>query len=384
MSPGSARHFTSQPACLAASSKTPSSLPKKSRAATKTIDPEAQRSSSQLAFPRGTGSRVATSSTLPREGQRVSRSSSSSNKRSERDGSRQRSFSRSGSSFGNNAITKDPGSRGGIDGVNGGSRPRSVPSAKSGGVPEPSPAYLEQAHCGSQRLDTAQPLLIVVDLNGTLLFRPDGLHQPKHFVRRPHAFVFMDYMIKNFWVVVWSSARPDNVASMCRSLLRDQAMQSVVAVWDRSRFGLTPTDYNKRVQCYKRLTLLWEDPAVAASHPQYSTGGRWSQANTVLIDDSPEKARSEPYNSITVPEFVNQPGLYDNILPRVHDYLNELCFQSDVSAFMRANPFTLITDTDGVEEPADSLASLYAKKQKKREKAAARKEARNQPDQTAN
>ncbi|CAK7217897.1 hypothetical protein SBRCBS47491_003320 [Sporothrix bragantina] len=256
----------------------------------------------------------------------------------------------------------------------------SMPSAESGGVPEPSPAYLEQAGLDSQHVDTAQPLLIVVDLNGTLLHRPDGFRNPKLFVRRPHAFVFMDYMIKNFWVVVWSSARPDNVTHMCRNLLQDEAMQSLVAVWDRSRFGLTPADYNTRVQCYKRLTLLWEDPAVSQSHPQYKIGGRWSQANTVLIDDSTEKARSEPFNAITVPEFANQPGLYDNILPRVHDYLNELCFQSDVSAFMRVNPFTLVSDANTVEKPADSLAAVYAKKQKKRDKAAARRQALDQQD----
>ena len=251
-----------------------------------------------------------------------------------------------------------------------------MPSAASGGVPDPSPAYLAQASLDSQRLDTAQPLLIVVDLNGTLLHRPDGFRNPRLFVRRPHAFVFMDYMIKNFWVVVWSSARPDNVAHMCRNLLSGGAMQNLVAVWDRSRFGLTPADYGARVQCYKRLTLLWDDPAVAASHPHFSSGGRWSQANTVLIDDSTEKARSEPYNAITVPEFANQPGLYDNILPRVHDYLNELCFQSDVSAYMRVNPFKLVTDADDAEKPAGSLAAAYKAKQKKRDKAEARKQTR--------
>ncbi|CAK7567408.1 MAG: hypothetical protein SEPTF4163_005372 [Sporothrix epigloea] len=257
-----------------------------------------------------------------------------------------------------------------------------APSAASGGVPNPTPAYLEQANCGSQLLDKAQPLLIVVDLNGTLLHRPNGQRNPKLFVRRPHAFAFMNYMIKNFWVVIWSSARPENVAHMCSNLLHNEAMQDVVAVWDRSRFGLAPADYNMRVQCYKRLRLLWEDPIVAASHPQYSIGGRWSQANTVLIDDSAEKARSEPFNAITVPEFSNQPGLYDNILPQVHDYLNELCFQSDVSSFMRANPLTLTTDAESIHKPANCMAAVYAKKQKKRDKAEARRQTRAQQNQT--
>ncbi|CAK7204148.1 hypothetical protein SEUCBS139899_006902 [Sporothrix eucalyptigena] len=252
----------------------------------------------------------------------------------------------------------------------------SAPSAASGGVPEPSAEYLAQAALDSKRLEQAQPMLIVVDLNGTILHRPHGVKRPKIFVHRPHAFAFLDYMVKNFWVVVWSSARPDNVKYMCRMLLPTQTLDNVVAVWDRSHFGLTQKDYNSRTQCYKRLTKLWDNPDVARSHPQYSTGGRWSQANTVLIDDSIEKARSEPYNAITVPEFDDTPDLYDMILPQVHDYIHELCYQSDVSAYIRVKPFEPVTDQDSKKTPPKSSATLYARKHKKRAKAKARKEAK--------
>ncbi len=217
-----------------------------------------------------------------------------------------------------------------------------VPSTESGGIPEPTAEYLKQAEeTEPTRLTEAQPLLLVIDLNGTLLHRPNRQRAPKEFVGRPHAEAFLNYCIKHFWVVIWSSAQPDNVRVMCSKLTTPAAMEGLVAVWGRDRFGLTPDDYRKRVQCYKRLSSLWANPAVAQSHPQYTEGGRWSQANTVLIDDSSEKARSEPFNLLLVPEFAEkgEHAAHGDILPDVHDYLNELCFVSDVSAYVRANAF---------------------------------------------
>lgn len=246
--------------------------------------------------------------------------------------------------------------------------PICAPSEESGGVPDASAEYLRQAAVPSTRLDTAQPLLVVVDLNGTLLHRPDGWRNPKKFVRRPYAALFLSYFVKTFWVVFWSSARPENVTHLCRSLITAEAMQKVVSIWDRSKFGLTKEDYYKRVQCYKRLTSLWADPEVARSHPTYSEGGRWSQANTVLIDDSPEKARTEPFNVISVPEFLGKDDVYEAILPRVHDYVNELCFESDVSAYMKAIPFVVRTDIEAVETPSERFDSFYHAKQKKRDR----------------
>ncbi|KAK2069616.1 hypothetical protein P8C59_004176, partial [Phyllachora maydis] len=92
---------------------------------------------------------------------------------------------------------------------------------------------------------------------------------------------------------------------------------------------------------YKRLSALWNCPDVAASYPAPpGRGGRWDQGNTVLVDDSPEKARSEPYNAITIPAFLGggEPERRA-VLPLVHDYLNTLACQVDVSRYMRMHPF---------------------------------------------
>ncbi|KAK2602614.1 hypothetical protein N8I77_009132 [Diaporthe amygdali] len=218
-----------------------------------------------------------------------------------------------------------------------------APSAASGGVPDPTPLYLARASFLPKRRPEPGPLLVVIDLNGTLLHRPDR-RKPHNFRRRPHADKFVSYCIETFWVVIWSSARPDNVNRMVETLVNPEQLHKVVAVWGRDRFGLTREDYNARTQCYKRLTTLWDDPVVKSSFPSDRRGyeGKcWDQGNTVLIDDSVEKARSEPHNAITIPEFTGDLDETLDILPKVHDYLNELCFQEDVSTYVRVNPFKM-------------------------------------------
>ncbi|KAI1466421.1 HAD-like domain-containing protein [Daldinia caldariorum] len=218
---------------------------------------------------------------------------------------------------------------------------KTEPSAASGGVPDPSPEYLALAAYPPFQLPYARKILVVIDLNGTLLYRPSR-HNPTSFVERPHARTFLRYCIDTFKVVIWSSAKSNNVKRMCAQLLTPEQLSRVVAVWGRERFGLSPDDYNTRVICYKRLSALWADPTVAASHPEFAEGKRWSQADTLLVDDSIEKARSEPYNIIEIPEFeghATEPGF---VLPQVHDYINECARQADVSTYIRNQPFKTV------------------------------------------
>lgn len=222
-------------------------------------------------------------------------------------------------------------------------RPITAPSAASGGIPDPTPAYTIRASFLPKRREYPGPLLVVIDLNGTLLHRPDRRHGSR-FQARQHAETFVNYCVETFWVVIWSSARPENVRRMVDQLLTPESRRQVVAVWGRDRFGLTEADYNARTQCYKRLTTLWDDPLVKSAYPRTRPGfegGFWNQSNTVLIDDSAEKARSEPHNAITLPSFTGGADVAADVLPSVHDYLNELCYQEDVSAYMRANPFKM-------------------------------------------
>lgn len=208
------------------------------------------------------------------------------------------------------------------------------PSQASGGVPDPTPEYLALASQPPFLLPQPRSLLVIVDLNGTLLHRPG--RDPVHFVERPFARSFLSYIVNTFTVVIWSSARRENVGAMCRQLLSPKDHTKLVAIWDRNNFGLSKTDFDMRVLCYKRLTALWNDPVVAASHPD---GGKWSQLNTVLVDDTTEKARSEPFNLVQVPEFSFEAKKADVVLPQVHEYLNQCSQQANVSAYIKGQPF---------------------------------------------
>lgn len=131
---------------------------------------------------------------------------------------------------------------------------------------------------------------------------------------------------------------------MCLQLLTPEDRAKVVAVWSRNNFSLSKDDFNRRVQCYKRLTALWNDPVIAASHPMAASGEKWSQLNTVLVDDSIEKARSEPFNLVQIPEFQGNATETGCVLPQVHDYLNECSQQANISAYTKGQPFKIKPD----------------------------------------
>lgn len=211
-----------------------------------------------------------------------------------------------------------------------------APSLASGGVPYASHTYLATSSLLPFPSPQPRPLLVIIDLNGTLVHRPSRRSNPTSFQPRPHASPFLHYVITTFTTMIWSSAKPENVHSMTDRLLDPADRASLLALWGREAFGFTEKDYNDRVQCYKRLSRVWQDPAVRGSHPM---GQVWDQTNTVLIDDSAEKARSEPHNLIEIPEFLGEEGLEEDILPQVHTYLNTLSMQGDVSRYIRAHPF---------------------------------------------
>ena len=221
------------------------------------------------------------------------------------------------------------------------------PSLESGGIPCPSPEYLTRSEGYAQPIQSPQHLLVVIDLNGTILFRPSRA-APQRFVARPHASRFLQYCIDTFKVVIWSSARPENVAVLVDAILPPSLKQRCVAIWGRDKFNLTPADYSTRVQCYKRLNTVWSDPSIARSHPEFQTGSEWDQTNTVLVDDSIEKGRSEPFNIIPIPEYTGNELEKTDILPQVHDYLNQLSLHSNVSAYMRSMPFVAQAAAQGI------------------------------------
>ena len=213
-------------------------------------------------------------------------------------------------------------------------------------APIPTPAYQAQAHATPTLLPSPQRLLLVLDLNGTLLYRAsrDQSGKTRDFTPRPSLSQFLQYAFANHSLLIWSSAQPYNVTGMCARLFEPTQRKLLLGEWARDTLGLTPQQYKERVQVYKRLDRIWDDERLQYRHPDLDQGGRWAQHNTLLIDDSFQKASAQPFNHVEVPEYVEgdeRDGDGRNVLAQVVGYLEEARRWNDVSAFVREHGFVV-------------------------------------------
>jgi hypothetical protein len=182
-----------------------------------------------------------------------------------------------------------------------------------------------------QKLDHPQTLLIVLDLNGTLLCRTNSRAS---FRSRKNVIPFLAHLLEHHYVMVWSSSTPQNVERMVKRLFNEEQSKHLFAIWGRETLRLTPDQYRQKVQVYKQLQWIWESEC-AKTH---FSGNVWDQTNTVLIDDSLAKAVAQPHNLLQLPEFEGLPEEND-VLGQALGYIDWLSQHSDVSAAIRCRPF---------------------------------------------
>ncbi|KAL5480207.1 hypothetical protein ACEPAI_1477 [Sanghuangporus weigelae] len=205
--------------------------------------------------------------------------------------------------------------------------PQPIPSA-------PSPEYLKIASEPSEKVPTPPQKLIILDLNGTLLLRIRSLGT---IYPRPYMAAFRDYLFcpaTRQWldVMVWSSAQPHNVDRMVRRCFFDARLGPLsgesdgkeagerfeveengddkwygrlIAVWARDTLGLSRNDYSRKAQTTKDLEKPWS--AIPGDH---------SAQTTVLLDDSPRKARLQPFNHVCINEYSLERRDSDKALKR--------------------------------------------------------------------
>jgi hypothetical protein len=214
--------------------------------------------------------------------------------------------------------------------------------------PAPNKEYLTQSFLAPKAHPKRQPLLVILDLNGTLIFRKHR-RLPPSFVKRTGLEQFLDVLLKNYKVMIWSSSQPETVDAVCEKLFPGEKRKSLVAEWGRDKLNLSKSQYRSKVQVYKTLQTVWSNEEIQASYPSSHQKGRsktkkraaqgnprWDQTNTVLIDDSKLKALSEPYNIIEIPEFTNAPGIDEtHIFPKVLECLDALAQYDDVSKLLQ-------------------------------------------------
>lgn len=209
--------------------------------------------------------------------------------------------------------------------------------------PLPSLGYQIQAHQDPTWLTQPKALLVLIDMNGTLICRQQR-GASNHFIERPYVKEFLRYLFKFHRVMVWGSARPRNLRAICSRLLNREQLDSLVAMWGRDTLRLPTSLYNRKAVIHKRLEWVWDDESIRAQSALF--GHPWDQSNTVLIDDSLDKAASEPFNLIQVESFVAaEHQTEDEVLPRVVRYLEYLRLQKDASAYIRASPFGMTPES---------------------------------------
>ncbi|KAG9550986.1 HAD-like protein, partial [Aureobasidium melanogenum] len=199
--------------------------------------------------------------------------------------------------------------------------------------PTPSLPYLMNSLVTSPKLDRPKSLLVVLDLNGVLAFRKK---KSRAYRPRPNLDTFLDYLFANHHVMIWSSGMPENVERIMGHMLSYERQQKLVAIWSRDKLRLPDHLFSEKVQVYKQLSWIWEDPTLQMNAPL----GGWSQRDTVLVDDSIDKAAAEPHNLIEVDEFTNSAAQHENTtLLDVISYLERIRWYDNVSAEIRATPF---------------------------------------------
>lgn len=204
---------------------------------------------------------------------------------------------------------------------------------------EPDPAYMALSLEPSHIVDDprASRKLLILDLNGTLLIRSQhsrartggaygGIHthsaprlravQPRPYIPAFRAYLFAPETQEWLDTMVWSSAQPHSVADMVDRVFGD-VKSKLVAVWDRGSLGLTKEDYHRKALTTKDLTKPWTllplgtNPAVsteadcAAEQDGLAPSIAHSAMTTLLLDDSPHKARLQPNNHVCIPEYTS-------------------------------------------------------------------------------
>jgi hypothetical protein len=155
--------------------------------------------------------------------------------------------------------------------------------------------------------------LVILDLNGFLIHRiherdvatidPDVLKEAKYCKPfygwlRPQACEFLDLLFQHFTVAIWTSAQEHNAMSILNLLLPEYGQDKFLFVWGQEKCNsniLSEADWadeqtkppkkrkrRKRWLFTKPLARVWE------AFPQFD------KTNTLLVDDSIEKAIENP------------------------------------------------------------------------------------------
>ncbi|TPX69090.1 hypothetical protein SpCBS45565_g02724 [Spizellomyces sp. 'palustris'] len=215
-------------------------------------------------------------------------------------------------------------------------------------------------------------ILLILDINGTLLERvkksaekkaaranplcpeaPNFRLNKARCYYRPYLDTFIDHIFQHFEVAAWTSAMPKNADPMFRHIFGDYAPKLAFG-WNRSHcsdIGGQSRDWEAK----KDLRKVWADRAV---NPR----GRWSERNTILIDDTSSKASFTPANCLHLPTFTvcdpNFDCINDTSLLSLIKYLDEIrqSAVTDVREYFKTHPAFHVAETGNATHPHEQFA----------------------------
>ncbi|KAI3463819.1 hypothetical protein Pfo_020482 [Paulownia fortunei] len=191
--------------------------------------------------------------------------------------------------------------------------------------------------------------LLVLDVNGLLVdissyvpydYDPDDIILKKAVFKRPYCDDFLKFCFERFNVGVWSSRTKRNMEPILDFLLGNDKCK-LLFCWDQSHCtdtGFTTVEKRHKPLLLKKLKRLWDkcEPDLPWER------GVYNESNTLLLDDTPYKALSNPRYNAIFPRTYQFTDVRDNSLgPRgdLHVYLEGLAMAENVQEYVKQNPF---------------------------------------------
>ncbi|XP_061990837.1 uncharacterized protein LOC133709191 [Rosa rugosa] len=195
-------------------------------------------------------------------------------------------------------------------------------------------------------LEPRRKKLLVFDLNGLLVYRvyrsnkpefpsdrtPDGRFGNHLVFKRPFAEEFVQFCLERFEIGIWSSALEKNVDAVLDCMMANQRNR-LLFVWGQSQCtdsGFKSLEKRMKPLFFKELKKVW-----------YHFGGKYSECDTLLIDDQPYKALLNPAHTGIFLESYNPDNASDNLLDpngQLGVYLDGLAAATNAQVYVKENP----------------------------------------------
>ncbi|KAM1293592.1 hypothetical protein ACFX2I_013692 [Malus domestica] len=201
--------------------------------------------------------------------------------------------------------------------------------------------FLEKLYIGSRKK------LVIFSLNGLLVHRvirynrakipsnrtPDGTYGSYLVFRRPFCEEFMQFCFERFEVGILSSAQVKNVDGVLDCVM-GKLRRRLSFVWDQHECtdsGFKSLEDNRKPLFFKELDKVWS-----------YFSGKYSESDTLFIDDQPYKGLLNPPNTGIFLESYDAENDNDKELDPKRElgkYLDGLADAKDVQIYVKENPF---------------------------------------------